>query len=266
MFVDAGYLFAQGGLLLAAEKLSRSDLLLNASSAATKFAEAARLVAPDARLLRIYWYDGLIRGGQPTAEQTALGRSDNIKLRFGMVNSQGQQKGVDSLIVTDLIELARNQAISDAVIMSGDEDIRVGVQIAATFGVRIHLIGIKPALGSQSPDLVAEADTHREWVNTDVAACLSVKRTAPDVLTVAAHLGETTLAEALETEIAERLSAIHGHAVSEYITANAGKIPQELDRPALASLRNRIGRDLTYLERSRFREALRDAITSRFQA
>jgi hypothetical protein len=30
------------------------------------------------------------------------------------VNSSGEQKGVDSLIVTDLIDLARNRGITDA--------------------------------------------------------------------------------------------------------------------------------------------------------
>ena len=65
-----------------------------------------------------------------------------MKLRLGQLNSEGQQKGVDSLIVTDLIELARNKAISDAVVLTGDEDIRVGVQIAQSLGVRVHLLGI----------------------------------------------------------------------------------------------------------------------------
>ena len=57
-------------------------------------------------------------------------RLDNVKLRLGQLNSAGQQKGVDSLIVTDLMELARNKAISDAVVVTGDEDIRIAVQIA----------------------------------------------------------------------------------------------------------------------------------------
>ena len=46
----------------------------------------------------------------------------------------GRQKGVDSLIVTDLIELARNHAISDAVLLAGDEELRIGVQIAQSLG------------------------------------------------------------------------------------------------------------------------------------
>ena len=51
------------------------------------------------------------------------------------MNSSGPAKGVDSLIVTDMITLARNGAMSDAVLLSGDEDLRVGVQQAQEFGV-----------------------------------------------------------------------------------------------------------------------------------
>ena len=76
--------------------------------------------------LRVYWYDGVIGYKGPTLQQTDLAHLDNVKLRLGFVNSFGEQKGVDSLIVTDLIELVRNHAISDAVLLSGDEDIRIG--------------------------------------------------------------------------------------------------------------------------------------------
>lgn len=65
-----------------------------------------------------------------------------MKVRLGFVNSVGEQKGVDSLIVTDMIALARNRAISDAVLMSGDEDLRVGVQQAQELGVRAGCLGI----------------------------------------------------------------------------------------------------------------------------
>jgi uncharacterized LabA/DUF88 family protein len=43
-----------------------------------------------------------------------------------------------------LIELARNQAICDATVVTGDSDVRVAVQIAQSFGVRVHLIGLEP--------------------------------------------------------------------------------------------------------------------------
>ena len=97
-----------------------------------------------ASLLRIYWYDGALGYGGPTLDQEAIANSDNVKLRLGFINGQGQQKGVDSLIVTDLINLARNHAISDAILLSGDEDVRIGVEIAQGFGVRVHVLGIVP--------------------------------------------------------------------------------------------------------------------------
>ena len=70
-----------------------------------------------------------------------------------------------------MIALARNRAISDAVLVSGDEDLRVGVQQAQEFGVRVHLVGIKPGRGSQSLFLLQEADT----------ASLSPPRTASPI-------------------------------------------------------------------------------------
>ncbi len=75
-------------------------------------------------------------------EQTTLAHHAGLKLRLGTLNNAGEQKGVDSLIVTDLIELARNGAIADAVLISGDEDLRVAVQVAQTFGVRVHVLAV----------------------------------------------------------------------------------------------------------------------------
>ena len=72
-------------------------------------------MASEASLLRIYWYDGILQG-QRSQAQRELATADNVKVRLGTV-SGGRQKGVDSLIVTDLIELARNHAISDAVLL-----------------------------------------------------------------------------------------------------------------------------------------------------
>jgi len=96
------------------------------------------------------------------------------------VNSVGEQKGVDSLIVTDMIALARNRAISDAVLVSGDEDLRVGVQQAQEFGVRVHLVGIKPSRGSQSLFLLQEADTTHEWAADDISKFLQCQHDQPE--------------------------------------------------------------------------------------
>lgn len=169
VFVDAGYLFAQGSIELCGTKLARGEITLNhdAVTAGLKtFAEAASKLA----LLRIYWYDGTSQG--PTSQHIALAGQTDVKVRLGFVNSQGQQKGVDSLIVTDMITLARNRAMAECVLLSGDEDLRVGVQQAQQYGVRVHLLGIRPARGSQSLFLLQEADVTHEWEASDIGSFL----------------------------------------------------------------------------------------------
>lgn len=175
VFVDAGYFFAQGSALLAGIKQNRPDINLDTDAAVRAIKHKALERTVGAALLRIYWYDGALRGGA-TLQQEALARKDDVKLRLGFINSQGQQKGVDSLIVTDMIDLARNRAITDAVLLSGDEDVRIGVQIAQSFGVRVHLLGIAPSRGSQSLQLIYEADTTDEFTYEDVDAFMSITR------------------------------------------------------------------------------------------
>ena len=71
-----------------------------------------------------------------------------------------------------MIALAQNRAIRDAVLVSGDEDLRVGVQQAQEFGVRIHSVGIKPSRGSRgslSLFLLQEADTTHEGAADDIS-------------------------------------------------------------------------------------------------
>jgi hypothetical protein len=132
--------------------------------------------------LRIYWYDGTSTG--PTSQHIALAYLEEVKVRLGFVNSVGEQKGVDSLIVTDMINLARNRAMADAVLLSGDEDLRVGVQQAQELGVRVHLLGIKPSRGSQSIFLLQEADSTHEWGPGDLQPFFSC-RLAPAELSAA---------------------------------------------------------------------------------
>jgi hypothetical protein len=156
------------------------------------------------------------------------------------VNSSGQQKGVDSLIVTDMITLARNRAMSDAVLVSGDEDIRVGVQQAQEFGVRVHLLGIRPSRGSQSLFLLQEADSTHEWGPENLApffACappVAAVKTAPaeDVALAKPPLVVDPLVDiannvALELPIAELTALVES-------IEHSGQIPKEIDGRLLA--------------------------------
>ncbi|HVC62626.1 MAG TPA: NYN domain-containing protein [Acetobacteraceae bacterium] len=120
IFVDAGYLFAQGSVAIFGSGKPRQLLKLNESAAIVELTNIASERAPNLPLLRVYWYDGVRSARQLPADHAALAFMDHVKLRLGFITSKGQQKGVDSLIVTDMIELARNHAMSDAVLLSGD--------------------------------------------------------------------------------------------------------------------------------------------------
>lgn len=268
VFVDAGYAYAQGAVAIDHPKIERRKLRLNPSAIVAALSNLAHSVESRGRLLRIYWYDGLARGGLMNAEQEALSRHPNVKCRFGTINTYGQQKGVDSLIVTDLIELARTQAISDALILSGDEDVRVGVQVAQGFGIRVHLVGIHPARGSQSPSLIAESDTHHEWGKTQVEQWLSVLAETAQLIGGAPQtatsqlIGENWIDNFAQSQ-ANLLRPAEAKSILAFADENLNQLPADFDRPFLAEARSTIGRDLTYNERKAVRAAARAALLAR---
>jgi hypothetical protein len=152
--VDAGYVYAAGGLLCCDTK-NRASLELDFGSFTGHLA-AQGLTASGLEHLRTYWYDAAT-DGIPTPSQLAVGRLSGVKLRLGRLNNH-QQKGVDSLIVRDLMKLANERAMATAFVLSGDEDLRQGVVEAQDCGVRVVLIGIEPCAANQAESLVREAD------------------------------------------------------------------------------------------------------------
>jgi hypothetical protein len=162
--------FASGSRLLTGEKLSRSQLHLD-HEAVLRLLVALVGELTALPLLRIYWYDGASSGPNPA--HIALAYRPDLKLRLGQVDAQGQQ-GVDALIVEDLVTLARNRAMVDALLVTGDDDIRVGVEQAQELGVRVHLIGIPKARDNQAAALVQAADRVRELSEAEVRSFLSV--------------------------------------------------------------------------------------------
>ena len=159
IFVDAGYFFAAGAQVAFAKGVTRKQVSLKSPPTMLNDLCASAAAATDnLPLLRAYWYDAM-PGPRLTLEQSALALLPRLKLRLGALNSAGEQKGVDSLIVTDLIELARNHAIADAVLVAGDEDLRIAVQVAQSFGVRVHLLAAGAPSQNVSVALQMEADS-----------------------------------------------------------------------------------------------------------
>lgn len=262
VFVDAGYLFAAGSRLIANEKLARGELHLDYDAVLKLFGELTQQIT-GLPLLRIYWYDGTATG--PTPQQLALAYRPSVKLRLGFVNQQGQQKGVDSLVVTDLINLARNRAMADALLLTGDEDIRVGVQQAQEFGVRVHLIGIAPSRDNQSGFLVQEADSVRELTAAEVQTFLkrapgpavSPSPVVPVPSNAARPATPTTL-EGVAERIAGELSPEEMEAVLK--DSVGGSVPSQIDRRLLvAGTQATGGVALTPEQKRRVRTAFLDA-------
>lgn len=230
VFVDAGYLFAAGSKLLCGERLPRGELRLGHEQV-VRALEKLAIDLTGLPLLRIYWYDGADDG--PTSQQLALSYCAKVKLRLGFVNQHGQQKGVESLIVSDLINLARNRAMADALLLTGDKDIRVGVQQAQEFGVRVHLLGIYPSRENQSGFLVQEADALRELARDEVAAFLARDVDIEHRDGMPSGPAKASDLEAVAQRIAAGLSGDESEAALRHYSAT-GAISKEIDRRLLA--------------------------------
>ncbi|WKX72445.1 NYN domain-containing protein [Streptomyces sp. XD-27] len=162
IFVDAGYVYAAAGRLVAGTE-DRRAFELDAEGIIEAFIDKARTIFPDSRLLRVYWYDGARRRIH-TSEQQRIAELPDVKVRLGNLNANNQQKGVDSLIRGDLESLARHRAIGDAVLLGGDEDLVSAVEAAQGYGARVHLWGIEAIEGrNQAEALLWEVDSQRTF-------------------------------------------------------------------------------------------------------
>jgi uncharacterized LabA/DUF88 family protein len=157
IMVDVGYIYAAAGELLFSSA-SRREYRVDADKliqALTRHADSQ----VRGELLRVYWYDAA-RDRVPTIDQRVIAQMAWVKLRLGNLNARGQQKGVDAQIRADMEALARHRAITDAVLVAGDEDMVPAVEAAQAFGVRVHLWGVEPPFGTnQAERLVWESDT-----------------------------------------------------------------------------------------------------------
>jgi uncharacterized LabA/DUF88 family protein len=260
VFVDAGYLLAAGAEAVSGAPARRHNISLRDAKEFTRALverASAQCSIPD--LLRVYWYDAM-QGARISLEQSTVAHQAGVKLRLGSLNNAGEQKGVDSLIVTDLIELARNGAIVDAVLVSGDEDLRVAVQVAQTFGVRVHLLAVGDASRNVSPSLQMEADSvdtlDRVWLEQHITVRANAPVPTPPPPPAAGKTlsaVETSVEDAAAVVAKELLlpvppgerDALRGHFASNQT------VPAEYDRKLIAKTAKLLGR---YLESAEMRK------------
>lgn len=247
IFVDAGYFYAAGAQAAFGLATSRKRVSVKSPATLLNDLAAAAAVPVDAKpLLRVYWYDAM-PGPRLSLEQSAIALLPAVKLRLGALNSAGEQKGVDSLIVTDLIELARNGAISDAVLVSGDEDLRIAVQLAQSFGVKVHILAAGNPAQNVSSSLQMEADSvsaldgawfANHFIKAALTAAPATVALEQPAMAQKAAVKEPSLVEAAEQICAALLSEATSTQVSglhEHFKAQQS-VPPEFDRKLIAKV------------------------------
>ncbi len=159
LFVDAGYVLADGAMAVHGTR--------HRDSVSWDYAGLLKLLASLARdhtgqpVLRCYWYEATV-DSRRTSEHEALAELPGLKLRLGKMRP-GRREGVEADIHRDLGTLARNHAVSDAVIVSAEEDLAQVVAEAQDLGVRVTVVDITmdgnrtiPAALRQESDDIAE--------------------------------------------------------------------------------------------------------------
>jgi uncharacterized LabA/DUF88 family protein len=135
LFVDASYVLADGAMAVHGTRRGESvswdyeGLLQLLSDLAQE-----RTGLP---VLRCYWYEATV-DGRRTAEQDALADIPGIKLRVAKIRP-GRREGVETEIHRDLTTLARNSAVSDALVLSAEEDLAQVIADVQDLGMRVTL-------------------------------------------------------------------------------------------------------------------------------
>src|SRR6202034_166712 len=138
LFVDAGYVLADGAMAVHGTRRRESvswdypGLLQLLASLAM---ERSRVP-----LLRCYWYDSTVEGRR-SADHDALADLPGVKLRLAKMRP-GRREGVEGEIHRDLTTLARNKAVSDAMVVSGEEDLAQVIADVQDMGMRVTLVHI----------------------------------------------------------------------------------------------------------------------------
>src|SRR5580704_7315189 len=191
LFVDAGYVLGDGAMAVHGTR--------NRESVSWDYARVVQVLRDVARdhtglpLLRCYWYEATVEGRR-SSEQEILAGLPGVKLRLGKMKP-GRREGVESEIHRDLTTLARNRAVSDALVVSTDEDLAEAIGEVQDLGLRVVLVHISApgwtasaALRQECDDIVEISAAHlRPSVELVVGAEPVTEEDRPVVAAYASH-------------------------------------------------------------------------------
>jgi len=138
LFVDAGYMLADGAMAVHGTR--------RRESVSWDYEGLVQLLGNLARdrtglpLLRCHWYEATVEGRR-AAEHDALADMPGIKLRLAKLRP-GRREGVETEIHRDLMVLARNRAVSDAVVVSAEEDLAQVLSDVQDLGLRVTIVHV----------------------------------------------------------------------------------------------------------------------------
>ena len=258
IFVDAEYLYAEGGMLCC-NSPERQEILLYGLGANDFLVGLATDVC-DLQPLRTYWYD-TSTDGVPTSAQQLVATLPNMKLRLQRSGMRPQQPPLSAAIKRDLMTLARERAICDAFLLSADEGLIECVGDVQDLGLRVTLINIvsRDDRRESTSSLANEADEVVKLTKDDLSRFIR-RRRAPDDAASDTYDPVDSVAAAA-TEFAE--SWLYRASDDEFdaLLDQRPRIPESLDGDLLYAVENVIGGSLR--GQDRLRRAVRQAFWNR---
>ena len=258
IFVDAEYLYTEGGMLCC-NSPDRQEILLYGLGANDFLIGLATDVC-DLRPLRTYWYD-TSNDGAPTPAQQLVATLPNMKLRLQPGDPRAPQSPLSAAIRRDLTTLGRERAVCDAFLLSADEDLVECVRGVQDLGLRVTVINIasRGERGDPPLSLANEADEVIKLTKDDLSRFIR-RRRAPDdaasdtydpvdsVAAAAADFAESWLYRATDDEF-------------DALLDQRPRIPESVDGDLLYAVENVIGASLR--GQDRLRRAVRQAFWNR---
>ena len=138
LFVDAGYVLADGAM--AVHGTRRRESVSWDYAGLLQFLAGLAAQRSGLPLLRCYWYEATVEGRRG-ADHDALADLPGVKLRLAKMRP-GRREGVESEIHRDLATLARNKAVSDAMVVSAEEDLASVIADVQDLGMRVTMLHI----------------------------------------------------------------------------------------------------------------------------
>ncbi len=202
--VDAGFLKAEGARTL---HVKTQQVAPDAQGCVIYLKSLA--AGEGSTLLRAYWYDGAFESGDPRFQSQrsyldAISSCPGIQIRLGHIRENTptwqhavkkaiancgvtladfekhfqfrpalEQKGVDTLIVLDLVRLAQRRVYDIAFLIAGDRDLAEAVRVAQDEGRRVILL--HPIGGGVATELRHLADEVRPLDEPTLRTMLNIK-------------------------------------------------------------------------------------------